>query len=269
MRNAASGLAGDLAKIVLFEGLDGDTLEALASAASHLAVRGEERIYWQGEFPNAYYHVVSGHVRRSLASPEGDEKIIDVVSAGQGFGLVELFGQAPYVSFAAATEESLLLCIRREVMMQAIAASPALSLRVMAAAAHRQAAFERDVAASFFHSGCRRLIDYLLRQAGKSFDPKGETVLQLPITKRLIAARIGVTAETLSRAFRELSEAGLIRVRGKEVTLLGKLAACRAADATETGRRHAQRPMRNRRAGESWIECPSLAHPPGGSRAWL
>jgi len=269
MRNAASGLAGDLAKIVLFEGLDGNALETLASAASYLAVRGEERIYWQGELPSACYHVVSGHVRRSLASPEGDEKIIDVLSAGQGFGLVELFGQMPYISFAAATEESLLLRIRREAMMQAIAASPALSLRVMAVAAHRQAAFERDVAASFFHSGCRRLVDYLLRQAGASFDPVGETTLQLPITKRMIAARIGVTAETLSRAFRALSEAGLIKVRGKEVTLLGKLAACRAAGVAEIGVQHPQRPLHDRWQGESWLEHSPLAPPPGSSRAWL
>lgn len=267
MRKAASGIAGELARIALFEGLGPEALENLAGASSYLEVRSEERIYWQGEIPNACYQVISGHVRRTLASPEGDEKTIDVMSAGQGFGLVEMFGQAPYVSFAAATEKSLLLRIGREVIMEAMGANPMLSLRVMAAAADRQAAFERDVAACFFHSGCRRLIDYLIRQAGAAFDPEGETTFQLPITKRLIAARIGVSAETLSRSFRELSEAGLIRVCGREVTLLRKLAARRAADAVEV-HQHAQRQVRDRRCGDRRTERSSFARPPG-SRAWL
>lgn len=267
MRKAASGVTGELAGMALFEGLEPDVVDILADAASYLEASCEERIYWQGEIPNACYQVICGHVRRTLASPEGDEKTIDVLSAGQGFGLVELFGQAPYVSFAAATEKSLLLRIRREGMIEAIGASPVLSLRVMAAAADRQADFERDVAACFFHSGCRRLIDYLLRQAGAAFDPEGETTVELPIPKRLIAARIGVSAETLSRAFRALTEAGLIRVRGREVTLLRTLAVPGVAGAVEASHL-GQRDVCNRQRGDPWVEHPSFARTLG-SRVWL
>ena len=47
----------------------------------------------------------------------------------------------------------------------------------------------------------------------------GKTVVTLDIRKGLIAARLSLTPETFSRALRDLSEAGLISVRGRHVTL--------------------------------------------------
>jgi hypothetical protein len=42
-------------------------------------------------------------------------------------------------------------------------------------------------------------------------------VLQLIIPKHVLAARMGITPETLSRIF-ELSDAGMIKVNGKQLT---------------------------------------------------
>src|SRR2546422_385460 len=45
------------------------------------------------------------------------------------------------------------------------------------------------------------------------------SLLQLRQRKRSIAAQLGTTAETLSRTLRQLSERGLIEVRGYEIRL--------------------------------------------------
>ena len=61
--------------------------------------------------------------------------------------------------------------------------------------------------------------DYLRRLAGSGPAQRPCVVLELEIPKHVLAARLGFTPETLSRIFRELSDAGMINVNGKQLTL--------------------------------------------------
>lgn len=225
MNHAHPDVVDQIRQLPLFDSLDTAQVAEIANASCYVSAQKHERLYWQGDTPQAFYHVVSGHVRRAVSSPAGDEWVIDIFSAGQHFSLVELFSGTPYLSFAEAVEPTQILRIGKIGLLHAVAANTTLATRLLAAIAQHQASFERDVAACFFHSGCRRLLDYLMRTAGPRLDPLGDTELELPVSKRLIAARIGMSAESLSRAFRELSDAGFIRVRGRKIVLLEKLAS--------------------------------------------
>ena len=66
-------------------------------------------------------------------------------------------------------------------------------------------------------AGAQRLLDYLLEQAGKPAGLAGETTVLLKASKKVIAARIGMTPESLSRNLRELSDQGVIVVDGRNV----------------------------------------------------
>ena len=85
--------------------------------------------------------------------------------------------------------------------------------------AQRQSAIWREISAECFQSGSGKLVDYLLRLGGASVESGRSVVLQLIIPKHVLAARMGITPETLSRIFRELSDAGMINVNGKQLTL--------------------------------------------------
>jgi len=220
-----------LGRIPLFSGLEVPLLNEILNHSSCRHADKGERIYWQGDAPCAFYHVLSGRVRCALGSAVGEEKVFDVMSPGQSFGLAELFGTSPYASFAEAVEPTILLQVSKAGLHEAIALSPALTMRVLEAMAERQASFQRDAAACYFQSANQRLIDYLLREAGPDLDPFGDTEFDLPMSKSLIAARLGITAETLSRALRELSNDGLIKVRGSSIVLREALIAQHGADA--------------------------------------
>ena len=249
----------------LFGGLDADQLAVIAAAARGKKADTKGRIFSQGDVPHAFYYVLSGHVRRAIASTEGEEKLIDIVGAGRHFGLAELFGSPHYVSYAEAVEPTQLLEIGRDGLIAAAETSRKLSFGIMVALAERQIAFEQEVAATFLHSGCRRLIDYLIGEAGPNLDNPDDRVIKLQVSKSLVAKRIGVTAETLSRSFRDLSNAGLISVRGRTITLLEKLTARHSVIAEEVA---AAVEQHNRQQEDSWGEQSAPAKPPG-PRAWL
>ena len=74
-----------------------------------------------------------------------------------------------------------------------------------------------DVEAYSLHSGRQRIIGYLLRD-----NPEPETrtlTVTLPTSKGTIASRLNLTQEHFSRILHELSEAGLIVVAGRKITI--------------------------------------------------
>ena len=68
-------------------------------------------------------------------------------------------------------------------------------------------------------SGTQRVIGYLLRDvaAGQT----GRTAqVTLPATKSVIASRLSITREHFSRILHELSDAGLVEVKGRNIRFL-------------------------------------------------
>ncbi len=208
-----------LAAMPLFAGLAPAHLLDLARG-SHTAVRQKgETIFHTGDTTHVLYLVLSGHVKRAILMHEGNEKLIDLVPPGKVFGLTELLGARACAAYAVAVTRVVLLCIGGGNLRRTIEVSPTLALRVLRAQAERQYDMECDLAARGFRSGCQRTLDYLLQLAGNRYSPTGETVVSLQVSKLLIAAHIGITPESLSRALRGLSDEGLILVDGRRICL--------------------------------------------------
>ncbi|HMV54127.1 MAG TPA: Crp/Fnr family transcriptional regulator [Rhodocyclaceae bacterium] len=257
--NGIGDIAAKLADIPLFEGLAPDLLADLARASHVARLPKGALLYSAGEQARVLFHVLSGQLKVAVSSSDGGEKVIDVVAPGHNIGMAELFGGVPYVSFAETVAPSLVLHISREAILRVVDRDPRISRRLLRAIGERQSALERDIASSSFKSGCRRVVDYLLRQAETCGDGPDATV-ELGMPKHLLAARLGFTPETLSRAFRYLSEAGLISVRGKQVKLSPKLMHTADNDEVDSV-------IRQPAAGDAWRDRAVRA---GGSRvaAW-
>lgn len=65
-----------------------------------------------------------------------------------------------------------------------------------------------------------RLARWLLRRLAAQPSPDGAPKLVFPELKQTVAAQLGTTAETFSRALRRLVRAGVVRMDGYEVTVL-------------------------------------------------
>ena len=76
----------------------------------------------------------------------------------------------------------------------------------------------QDVENYSLHSSTERVIGFLLQLAGAPAN--GSIDIELPASKHIIASRLNLTPETLSRVLHNLSESGLISVKGKCITVV-------------------------------------------------
>ncbi len=89
---------------------------------------------------------------------------------------------------------------------------------MVASLCQRIHAMVSDFEATSLHGATGRLAAYLDSLA----ESPDAVRVTLPAAKKLIAARLGMTKETFSRALRELARDGLVHVAGRSIELLDR-----------------------------------------------
>src|SRR5574343_1477676 len=211
--------AGELlSRDVLFAGLPASKLGALAGVSRILEFVPHEFLYRAGEPVRDAHLLVSGTVKRATLLSGDTEKIVELAQSVQLLGIGELFGDAVYGASCEAVTHSIVVAIEFRKLRAMVREDLDLSWRVIQEMARRQYAIEFDVTA--FRQGVigtQRVLDYLVELAGGHPGLAGETTVTLKTSKKMIAARIGITAESFSRSLRLLSENGVIVVEGRNV----------------------------------------------------
>mgnify|MGYP000901195220 CR=1 FL=1 len=207
-----------LSRDALFAGLSAAKLGALVGACRILEFAPHEFLYRAGEPVRDAHLLVSGTVKRAMMLSGDTEKIVELVQSSQLLGIGEVFGDAGYGASCEAMTHCIVVAIELGKLRAMVRADLDLSWRVIQAMAHRQYAIEFDVTA--FRQGVigtQRVLDYLVELAGGHPGLAGETTVTLKTSKKMIAAQIGITAESFSRSLRLLSENGVIVVEGRKV----------------------------------------------------
>jgi CRP-like cAMP-binding protein len=202
----------------LLGGLPPDVLSELVAASRIVELSANRTLYEAGELIREAHILFNGSVKRAVSMPGGATRVIEIVQNEQLLGMGEVFSASHYASTCSGITHALLVAIDIRKLRDMVLHSHELSCRIITALARRQCATEFD--ATGFHyglTGAQRLLDYLLEQAGKPAGLAGETTVLLKASKKVIAARIGMTPESLSRNLRELSDQGVIVVDGRNV----------------------------------------------------
>ncbi len=201
-----------LRQIPLFKELSDEQLERVVAAAREWRVERGMVLFNVGDQPKGFYFVVFGQVKLSFTSARGDEKVVEVISAGQSFGEAVVFVQRPYPVAAQALADSLLLFVARDAVLEALAHDRDFASRVIAGLCRRIHALMADLEANTMRNGVQRVIGYLLRE---SVSGDGPLEVRLPVSKGVVASRLNITQEHFSRVLHELSARGLIEVEGR------------------------------------------------------
>ena len=206
-----------LSQVPLFNGLEPDEIARIARGTREVNATRGDILFHKGDTSNGFHLIVYGQVKLAFTSSQGSEKVVDILSQGQSFGEAVMFMERPYMVYAQALSDSVLLHISKAVILDELERDPKLGRKMIASLSIRLHHLITDVESYSLHSGRQRIIGYLLRDNMEG-DEKSITVT-LPTNKGVIASRLNLTQEHFSRILHELSENGLIVVEGRKISI--------------------------------------------------
>lgn len=213
-------IPGLLSRLALFTELTPDDLAHVAAATREKRLHRGELVFQRGDLLKGFYVVVWGQIKLAFSSPQGSEKVVEIIGPTQTFGEAIMFLERPCPVFAEALADTLLLDIGSSAVLDQLGQDPKFARKLLAGMAIRLHSMIRDVESISLNSSIQRVIGYLLQEAhGAPCSPRTEQTVTLPTSKQVIASRLNLTPETLSRIFHQLAEAQLITVQGKHITL--------------------------------------------------
>jgi len=180
------------------------------------AVRGE-MLFAKGDVPTGFYVLVLGQVKLALSSQQGVEKVLQLVGPGHSFGEAAMFLERPYPVYAQCLSDAVLLHVAQNAVFAAIDANPDFARRMLGGLSWRLHELVSDVEAYSMRSAAQRLVGYLLNLCATQ--TQGEAQVSLPTSKHVVASRLNLTPETLSRVLHMLADDELISVKGRAVTI--------------------------------------------------
>ncbi len=225
MTEPVSHLQIALTGLALCRQLDAQDVQELLKGTREIHFKRGEILFSKGDPSTGFYSIIRGQIKLALPSSQGGEKVLEIMGPGQSFGEAVMFMDAPYPVFAQALCDGSGLHIAKAVLFTALARDPQLARKMLAGMSMRLHSLIHDVEAYTLQSAKQRLVAYLLQRVAN--ENKLSALVNLPTSKTVIASRLNLTPETLSRVLHSLSEAGLIAVKGRQITIpnLKQLAA--------------------------------------------
>ena len=184
------------------------------------AKRAEQVVSKGGRLPGVFA-VAYGTVKLALRSGKNGGRIVRLAQAAETFGEASALTGRPAPFDAFAVSACKLLVIPAAAILAYIDHDPRGARQVVSTLAQRVLDLMVELESSSMRSGAQRLAAYL----GALAEPSAggaSCEIRLPVPKAVIAAKLDMKKETLSRLLRMFTGDGLIVVNGGEITLLDR-----------------------------------------------
>ena len=205
-----------LQKIPLFSGLNATQTTAIGAHVTERKLGRDEQLFQAGDAADRFFLLLEGQVKLYFNTADGHEKVIEIIRPGMTFGEAVMLIEQPFPAHARAVTPSTLLTFPRSTINQLLHDDADAALRMLASLSRRMHGMVQVIEELTTYSSTQRVIGYLI---GERSAPDAMS-LTLPAGKALIASKLNLTPETFSRVLRELQQAGLIAVDGREIKLL-------------------------------------------------
>lgn len=190
----------------MFNAVSRDVVARLCGNRRPLQLDARQIVFSQGDAADGFYLVLEGWVKLYRVTPAGEEAVVGVFTRGESFAEPVFFLGGGYPASAEAASRLRLLKIDAGRFSEAIESEPGLAASLLASVVlHTERLFD-EIASLKLLSTPRRLAEFLVHQA-----PAGqrEAHVVLPYDKALLAGRLGMTPESLSRALATLRKLGV------------------------------------------------------------
>jgi CRP/FNR family transcriptional regulator, dissimilatory nitrate respiration regulator len=215
----ATNILSFISNIPLFKGLPQAQLERLARIATSKPLNKGEAVFSEGAEADGFYVIVRGRVKIFKLSPDGKEQVLHIVGFSEPFGEVPVFSGGRFPANAQTIEDALLIFFPRSAFVDLIRTDPSLALNMLALLSRRLMHFASLIEGLSLKEVPHRLAAYLLYLNKKS---EGSDVVDLEISKTLLANVLGTIPETVSRVLGKMTAEGIIDVDGRRIRILDR-----------------------------------------------
>ncbi len=191
----------------LFEDLPDDQFRSIA-AQVRITDEPRGRILFRRDEPaRIFYLVLDGWVKVSRVSAAGDEAIIGVFTRGQSFAEIAALAGGDYPADGETVTEARIAAIPIRAIVEAIGHDSRAALIMLASISRHVRRLVDEIEQMKSYSGQQRVAEFLITQSPVD---RGASTVRLPYEKSVIAARLGMKAESLSRVFQRMRKFGVV-----------------------------------------------------------
>jgi CRP-like cAMP-binding protein len=199
----------------LFSRLTDLQMQRVYRHAKIVQLEDGQLLFAQGEAVRYFYLVLQGKIKLYRMSPDGQEKIIEIVPAGEVFAEALMFMDQPnYPVSSAALSATVVIGIDARDFKAMLWDSVDTCLLLLGDMSFRLRKLVHEIDTLTLHSGTCRVASYILQHA-----PDDQQCFDLDIAKSVIAARLSIKPETFSRIIKNLREQGIISIEGNKITI--------------------------------------------------
>jgi CRP-like cAMP-binding protein len=187
-------------------------------------------LFQQGQPADSFFVVLDGWVKLFRITADGNEAVVSVFRRGETFAEAAMFLGARYPVGAEVVTPSRLLRVDGEALRRRIREQPDLALSMLASASSHLKALVEQIEQIKLLSAPQRIADFLVRLCPAR---EGSCSIELPYEKTLIAGRLGMKPESLSRALAKLRPLG-VSVDRENVSIADVQLLTRFVDTSES-----------------------------------
>jgi CRP/FNR family transcriptional regulator, dissimilatory nitrate respiration regulator len=202
----------------LFMGLPAGDIAAIASFAIPKHLDKGDYLFHERDRSAGFYIVQKGAINVHRVSAAGKEQVIHFFRPIESFAEGTLATETGYPADARATEPTTVLLIPKSEFIDLLRRRPELALRMLGSMSQHLRVIVGLLDDLTLKDMETRLANWLLKRCPRPISDRAVEI-ELGRTKRVLAAEMGTTSETLSRTLAKFRDQKFLQVNGNTITL--------------------------------------------------
>jgi CRP-like cAMP-binding protein len=220
-----------MAGVVFFQKLSEHELAQIATISKRRKFNGDHVVFFEGSRSDSLYLIVSGSVKIYQEAPDGREKILCVLGAGEFFGEFSLVDGQPRSASVATLQPTEMLSIDHLAFRHFAERSPDVLWKMLEVMCERLRVVNEENFDLAFRDMPYRLVRALLKLS--KYGTAGVGGITITVSKQDLAAMVGSGPERVPGLLQKLADRGLVRTEGDKTHIPDPDALRKALEFTE------------------------------------
>ena len=220
-----------LGQTALFRGLPREALEDVSKCANTHVLRSASHFFRQEEPAEQVYVLVTGKVRITQLSADGNQVFVRLIKPGEIFGVISGFGEGQYPATAQSEGAALAVSWSGKCLLELMRRYPTIAINTIKVLSQRVQEMQdrfREIATERVE---RRIAHVLIRLTAQAGQKQADGVLiDLKLSRQDLAEMAGTTLFTVSRTLNQWEKDSLVQISRQKVKILRPHALVQIAD---------------------------------------